>query len=46
MALNEPVRYFHHFHDIDLIAIRGLARIFPNQQTLTVLLSAKKRKSG
>ena len=31
VLLNEPVRDFHHFDEIDLIAIRSLTRIFPDQ---------------
>jgi len=36
MVLNEPVSDFHDFHDLDLIPVRSLAWIFPDQQTLTV----------
>jgi hypothetical protein len=31
-----PSAILHHFHEIDLIAVRSLAWIFPDQQTLTV----------
>jgi hypothetical protein len=31
VVLNEPVRNFHHFDEIDLIAIRSLTRILPDQ---------------
>ena len=34
--MNEAIRDLHHFDEVDLIAIRCLTRIFPNQQSLTV----------
>jgi hypothetical protein len=33
---NEPVSDFHHFDEIDLIAVGSLTRIFPDQQTFAV----------
>src|SRR5262245_28334403 len=36
MILDEPVSDFHHFDEIDLIAVRTLARVFPDQLTFAV----------
>jgi hypothetical protein len=36
VVLNEPVSDFHHFDEIDLVAVRSLTRIFPDQQTFAV----------
>jgi hypothetical protein len=35
-VLNETIRDLHHFNEVDLIAIRCLTRIFPDQQALTI----------